>query len=77
MTLTAKVRLGAKGMTGRQEESLQSRGKGTGATRQKPGRKEGKEWATEVKRSLLDQEKGSALLVRLPGARHKVGVGQG
>lgn len=64
-------------MTGRQEGVTQSRGKGTGAGRQKPGRKEGKEWATEVKRSLLDQGEGSALLVQLPGARYKVGVGLG
>lgn len=60
MTLRAKVRLGARGMTGRQEGVTLSRDKGAGAGMQKPGRKEGKEWATKVRRSVLDQGEGRA-----------------
>lgn len=67
--MTAKVRLGAKGMTGRQEG-----GKGQRLEdRNLEDRKEGKEQATEVNRNLVDQPEGGTLFTWLPGARHKVG----
>lgn len=51
-----------------------------GAGMQEPGRREGQEWATELKRSLDQGEgraggQGSALEVWLPGAGHSVGLG--
>lgn len=61
-------------MTGRQKGVTQSRGKGTGAGRQKPGRKEGKKRATEVNRRFLGQSEVGALFTWLPGARRWIGL---
>lgn len=79
MTSRAKVRLGPKGRTGRQEGVTQLRGtKEQGARRQEPGRKEGKEQGHKGEKKFIrpggrgSRGKGSALLVWLPGAQHKV-----
>lgn len=53
--IESKGEYGAKGMTGRQEGVTLSRDDGAGAGMQKPGGKEGEEWATKVRRSVLDQ----------------------